>query len=298
MAMSYQSVSLVTPAAPSWSLQGAAYKGERWLVRFTGTYDGAHLLNTPPMGVPVRRSSPAWDLGVIVDSIRCGLEGDQATTVPAGLMGTAFYEVDYSPLTYTKVLKSISPLNRPAVIEGGGSDLTEVRNFDADGKPMVNSAKEMYSNLPEQPVMGLDVLVRWNVSTNPASLAATISNTTNNAIWNGVAKGNGLIHKIGYRKIVEVYDDTSVTYWEVAAPISFKRDGWRWKPLDVGRCLTVGGRRVPWIEKDNQQIAEPQPLNGSGLPLEDWSAPVFYPADGYARVTEANWTTAGIPNPF
>lgn len=318
MAMTYLKATRTRHPRASWTSQGRRYSDEVWQVRFTGTFDAYQAMTSPPAGVPSQGLTPLWDSDVLCEEVRAEISDDAMATTPAGSQGSVYtYIAQYGTLTDAAVQRVTPPLSRPPEIEGGGSDITEVRLRDATGAPMVNSAGEFYQGLPAQFVRAWAGTIAWNVANNPITFATTISNSTNQAIWNGVAAGNGKIGVIRHTKVVEVVNGVQETYWRVTAPIAFRRDGWALKLLDVGfstRSATsgggggtvtgslAGGLSVVWdrrliVDGFGQPVQTPQFLDGSGG-RGNPDSPVYFPADGYKTLEPANWGAWSIPSPF
>jgi len=99
-------------------------------------------------------------------------------------------------------------------IRGGGLELTEVRRVDISGDPMVNSVGDYYEQLPIFYVPGSEFTCTWNVTDNPETLAQQFSFSTNqSAIW-GQDAYSGIIRKITFENVYEVYG--AWIEWDVA----------------------------------------------------------------------------------
>jgi hypothetical protein len=228
-------------------------------------------------------------------------EDDKIGVGVSTVTGVALYTVTYAQksLTYDP-----NPLSRPPEIEWGGTDISEVPMKDINGKALVNSAGELYDGLPERPIKGAATcIITRNESSNPATVVTTYSNTTNDAAWNGVAKGNGKLGKIRGVKMHEIVNGTDVVYWRVSYPIDFNTNGWALKPIDNGWVTLDGAGKPQQHMDDNGNTATKQVfLNGSGGLLSHSAVVagsfVTFPTAGYEIITESTWSTLSLPNPF
>lgn len=298
--------------------QGVFYT-QRWQVTFSGGWDCKACKNTTFTdgtygALPKYYATHQTDALAYVNEIKCKLEDEESALD----VGVAEYVVTYAQKSLTS---DPDPLSRPAEIEWGGTDLTETPIRDKDGNPLVNSAGELYDGLPERPIHGAaDCSITFNQADNPATTVTDFSYTTNNATWNGVAKGNALFGKITARKMQEQVNGSTVVYWRITFPIRFRKDGWRVKPWDSGWLVAVD---TDGDSNDDAQRAhrddhgqvprKPTFLDGHGHALEfDHTLPfkmdpVIFPTtdnpsgwtgDGYPIEDESDWSTLSLPNPF
>jgi hypothetical protein len=279
-----------------------------WHVYFTGVYDCSAITYATFTGggltLPKHLDTHASDAAAYCSDVKVQRAGDSDVLGTTDVPGVAEYTATFAQKTLSY---DPNPLSRPPIIRGvGGLGLTEVPIKDVDGKPMVNSTGELYDGLPPRPVRGERFTITRNEGTNPATNAAAYSNTSNNAIWNGVAIGNATIGEIEFEKKQEVISGSVVTYWEVTYPISCRRDGWKLKPIDSGwKYLNTSGVPVDFVDSTNNKPSMPVLLNGSGGLLNgtgyyqtSGATPVIYPTAGYKVVEEADWSTLALPNPF
>lgn len=279
---------------------GVSYKRE-YQVGFVGPFNAALILyGTIPVGtsganaLPKRWDTHPVDAGAFVDQVLVKLADNEGGDGSAGAL--ASYEVTYAQ-------KSINfdpnPLTRPPVITGGGADFTQTVDHDVDGKPILNSAGQLYEGLPERPIRAMTFTIQRNEAGNPATKAGTNSNTTNSDVWYGVAIGNGLMGKITFAKKIEIVNGSPVTYWEVTYPITVRRDGWRVKLIDNGYAYLDGTNRATILDKGGNTPRVPALLDGAGgvLPPGNTTGVVF-PSDGYKIDDETSWGTLSLPNPF
>jgi hypothetical protein len=220
------------------------------------------------------------------------------------------YVSTFTPITPERL--DLSPLSRPALFEFGGSDLTEVRRYDAStpAKPIKNSAGDFFEGLPEFYVPGFEVSLIYNSSANPGSLISTYSFSTNSGSWNGQAAYSGAIGKINATLTFETYQGIQIPYWRVNVPIRFRTDGngWTFQTYDYGYRYVNSGILTSYVDAVTG-VYGPVFLNGSGGLLGgDGSArtatPVIYPPGtggapaGYQTLKPIDWSGASFPNPF
>jgi hypothetical protein len=300
---------------------------QKWLVYFTGTYNATDILygtnvTTIPNGtasitltLPKKNSTHPNDANAYVADIQVKLaDGEGAVGDPAG-SGVASYTVKYAQ---KRIDFDPDPLNRPPIISGGGSDMSETPIKDINGLPLVNSAGDLYNGLPERPLRNAsEISITRNEGTNPASAAETYSNTTNNAAWYGNGIGTCLFAKISWNKKFEIVNGINQIFWEVNYPIRIKEDGWRLKPFDNGwnRIDSVTGSSRAITDEFNHRPTMAALLDGSGEPLNgdgrlhgtSGASAVIYPTngnpsghvgDGYEILDETNWATLSLPNPY
>lgn len=205
--------------------------------------------------------------------------------------GVILFKVDYIPFPVEGY--DPDPLSRPPDVRWGGSDLTETKVVDYDLNPMVNSATQLYSNLPPQYVLAGECTISFNVADNPGDDVVLYSYTSNASDWHGVPAGHGLFGKWEAQKQFE----NGVSFWRVTVPARFRGDDkkWRYYPIDSGYIDTDGNQIT---DDTGQQPSEPVLLDGSGGKLTPGSDPVIFPTDGYKQYAEVEWSGNGVPNPF
>ena len=171
-----------------------------------------------------------------VSHIDCKVEQGSLTNPNGaiGELGIALYVVTYSPLTAER--HDLPPLSRPALIEGSGIDLTEVRRVDQNGNPIINAAGDYYEGLPNFYIPGGECTITRNEASNPYSMAKTYSFSSNSDNWFGVAPGQGIFGKITFKRVIEKFAGVDVTYYTVTYPIRERTDTnvWNYCPLNYG----------------------------------------------------------------
>jgi hypothetical protein len=264
-----------------------------YYVYFSEGYSAAGLVANTETGLPKRGNTHPDDLNSYVDSIDISLLDDSDPAGTTSAPGVASYVVNYKHKTIEAVYTT--PLSRPAQIRWGGADIKTVKFQDASAQPFKNSAGDTLTDLPEQFVQGGEVSITRNEAGNPGNIVASYSNTVNSDGFYGVAAGNALMGKIEANKTIENVLGTSITFWTVTYPITFKQDGWRLKVYDTGYRVKDSSKLKVWVDENGQQPQCPIFLDGSG----NYSAtPVIYPTAGYKVYAEVAFGGLVLPNPF
>jgi hypothetical protein len=278
-------------------------------LKFTGAFSTVYLIqNATSIGLP--------DYGDYLTgtSSEMFVSDTSATIVPGALYvgTTAQNAVCMYNATFTNIdaeRKDLSPIYRPAVVNGGGIELTEVRRVDKTGAAMVNSAGDYHEGLPESYIPGSELTVSWNVATNPATLAQTYSFSTNSSsIW-GQSAFSGVIGKITYQNVYEIYQGILIEFWRISVPLRFRNDGlsWNFQPLDYGYRYKSGSAIKNYVDPTTG-VFGPIFLDGSGGLLNGNGSsvggadPVIFPdgtPPGYETLTATDWSGLSCPiNPF
>ena len=266
-------------------------------VFFSGGYSCAELNRTAHASLPKIGDEHPEDDEAKVQSVKPSLHSEDGGVDE----GVALYSVSYGPKPRNELdAPTPHPLDRPAEISGGGSDITETADKDVSGEAIKNSAGDFYDPLPERYVPAAEITISRNEETNPLTRATVYSHTVNSGTWYGVAAGNALLGKISWDKQSEEYQGQTITYWKVTYPISLKvdEDGWRLKLIDNGYRKLVSGEPRTATDDVGNTSAVPVLLDGSGGELSVGGTPVVYPTDGYQIYVEQNWNALALPNPF
>ena len=213
--------------------------------------------------------------------------------------GVASYQIVYQHSTYESF--SVMPWNRPADIEWeAGTDVSEVCYADIDDNPIVNSAGDFYDPLPTRPVRGGKVRISYALQSNPGNALLSLAKTCNASAFFGAGARTGYLASIGSRRVVEVINGESITYYQVTAEIQFSVNKWNYVPIDNGcRILNDDGDLVAYRDKSGEVVTSPVLLDGEGGYNDDPTNPVTYPdGDGYKIIEEADWSALNLPNPF
>jgi len=284
------------------------------------TNEKSHVTNAGPTIVATFKVSFCGSFSTSYIYQHAGAMGlvDYGTNIEAEITANSLFVATTSApgsFSYTTTFSTInaerldlSPLSRPAVIKGGGIDLTEVRRVDVNGDAIVNSVGDFYEDLPCFYVPGGESTISWNVADNPADLAQEFSFTTNSgSIW-GQDAYSGIIRKITYENVYEVYQGALIEFWRVTVPLTFRNDGlgWGFQPLDYGYRYD-NGSTVQNYKDPITQVFGPVFLDGSGGLLNgngttNGSDPVIYPDGdpaGYETLVSVDWSGLGVPvSPF
>jgi hypothetical protein len=180
--------------------------------QYTGTFDPIFVTaNASSFNFPWYGDYAVGATGLVYCShTACNWFGGNGTTTSPGVFK---YTATFSPITPDRM--DLSPLDRPAIVTGGGIELTEVRRQDVNGDAIVNSVGDYYENLPEFYIPGCELQVAWNVASNPMSTAQQYSFSTNeSAIW-GQDEYSGVIGKITCEETFETFENVLIQYWRI-----------------------------------------------------------------------------------
>jgi hypothetical protein len=283
-------------------------------VQFTGTFSTVYIYqNAEAMGLIdigeylIGTSSDMYvsetSAGIVPGSLYVG-----TTTQP----GVFMYSTTFSTIDRDRM--DLSPIFRPAKVNGGGIELTEVSRVDSAGNAKVNSVGDYYEGIPESYIPGSEFTISWNVATNPATLAQTFSFSANqSSIW-GQSSYAGIIRKITYENVYEVFQGVLIQYFRITVPIAFRNDGipfCQFQPFDVGYRYKSGSTVKNYVDPTTGVYGEVfldgsgGLLNGNGTAPASGSPPVIYPAAsgstpaGYQTITAQNWSGLSFPvSPF
>jgi hypothetical protein len=280
------------------------------IANFYGTWDAVYLAaNASALGFPWYGDYAVGASGLIYCS-HTSVKYVGGLYTSSSEPGTFNYTSTFSPITPDRL--DLSPLDRPAIVTGGGIELTEVRRQDVNAHAMVNSVGDYYEGLPEFYIPGSELQVAWNVSSNPMTTAQTYSFSTNSAaIW-GQSTYSGVIGKISFEQTFETYQGSLIQFYRLTVPFKFRNDGlsWNFQPFDYGYRYLVSGTPQNYIDPVSG-VYGPIFLDGSGHLLNGTGAtttgtgPVIFPAAsgstpaGYQTLTGLNWSGLSCPiNPF
>jgi hypothetical protein len=137
--------------------------------------------------------------------------------------------------------------------------------------------------------------------------------STNSDNFFGASPGQGMMGKISFKKVIEKFAGTDVTYFAVSYPIRTRTDanGWNFCPINYGYRgkVKAGGpaissKYLPGLDGTGGPVflaADGTLLNpdGSALP----TPPIIFPAAsgstpaGYVTLEQRPWAALGLPNP-
>jgi hypothetical protein len=281
-------------------------------VQFTGTYSTTYIYqNATALGLPDYGDYLASTSSeMFVSNTSADITPNSLYVGTTAQPGVFTYDATFSTIDAQRL--DLSPIYRPAVVTGGGIELTEVRRVDQQGNAIVNSAGDYYEGLPEFYVPGSEITISWNVASNPAANAQIYSFSTNeSAIW-GQDAYSGVMGKITYSSEYEVYQGILIEYYRITVPIRFRNDGlsWNFQPFDYGYRYEKSGTLQNYVDPKTG-ICQPVFLDGdAGLLNGNGSTvggddPVIFPASsgdtpaGYETLVPQSWSGLSIPlNPF
>jgi len=271
-----------------------------YLVNFYGPWDSVGLVdNAASISLPIYgdylETGYLGSSSSFVSNISADLDSGSKISPSSTQSGLAIYAIKITPVTAERL--DLAPTSRPAIISGSGIELTEVRNVDINGNLIANSAGDVYSDLPSFYVPGGEISIEINLASNPATTCKTYSFSVNNGTWNGVAAGQGVMGKITFREVIEIWAGSQITYYKTNFPMRFRSDGnsWQFLPIDYGWNYVKSGAHVPNVVNG---VASPALLDGSGGLLAYGGTPVVYPTDGYETLVPQDWSSLSLPNPF
>lgn len=188
---------------------------------------------------------------------------------PKVIPGTAFlleakFDNETSPIE--------DPLSRPPVISYGFGKYTKVWEEDADGKAIMNSAKQIFDPpLEEDDDRPIVTFVR-NEAEFPFLLAVEYERAVNSDGWWGLDPGQAKIQSI----TGQPQKENDVEFYQVTYELELKRDGWDRKALDRGWAYRDANGKLQVI-KDDDLYPSPTAVNldGKGGLLEDGDEAVF-----------------------
>lgn len=258
-----------------------------------GLYSSSAILRSTDERLPKPGQAHDTDTLAFVDSRSVKLK-EQSDPGAGIAVLTVNYRYPENGLTW-----SLNPWDRPAVIRGEAGDLTEVRLYDRDGQPIINSAGDYYDDIPAQVIPSASIVVERFERHNPVARAVEFSYTTNASAWYGVAAGNGLLGKITFSEVREIVSGVAMLFYAVQYPITFRNDGWMLKLIDSGYVLKDGsGNRRSKTDDLGTPTPTPVLLDGAGDELGEGLEPVFFPPEGYRIKDATNWSTLALPDVF
>lgn len=191
----------------------------------------------------------------------------------------------------------VNPIDWPLRVTFGGERTERVVDFDVTtGDPIRNSAGDRFGDPVTVDDHFTTLLITRNelVSTFDIELASEMSDTINNAEWNGIPAGHAKMGIISTSE--EQYDSNAqVWYYKVTYPVSVSRTFWRKTLLDQGyNELDDPNAPEPKarpIMNDGQPISDPVALDGNGQRLPVNGTPVALEFDVF---DEADWSVLNI----
>jgi len=173
----------------------------------------------------------------------------------------------------------------------GWETLGDVPDYDSsdEGKPAVNSAKEAVDGITEE--VSMVKLVYTNTLATSPDFPALLSyaNTCNSGTYLGCPEYTLKVN--GYSAD---YDQKN-SIWSVSVEFLFNPKGWQIKYYDVGFNEDVSGERRAILDKANNPVSKPVPLDGSGQALPIGTDPIERTLFPY-KVADLNdmFTNCGI----
>jgi len=202
--------------------------------------------------------------------------------------------VNYGP--YNTAEFGSSPTSYKIRVRFGGERTERVVDFDRYGNPLMNTAGDRFGDpvTVDDHIRTMIITRNEPVSTFDPELASELSDTLNDATWNGFPAG---YCKMGIIETSEEQWDSfsQLWYYTVTYPVAISRGKpWRKDLLDQGfNELDAYGDSKPIMYK-GQPVSDARPLDGSGHVLDGtdgYSSPVVLPFDVY---DVASWSALAI----
>jgi hypothetical protein len=141
---------------------------------------------------------------------------------------------------------------------------------DIDGNPIVNSARQGFSNPPNFDVMTLSLVVTQNERGYDINKAFYFHNAVNNDFWRVPGTNQqvnpGQARCLGIRPSGEF--NLAQTFVPIQYEFEFQADGFDLRIEDKGTKASGNGTKVQMIDSNGQPIEEETLLNGYGHPLD------------------------------
>lgn len=201
---------------------------------------------------------------------------------------------EYGP--YDANEKPANPLERPIELSWDGAQFERIADIDADGKPIVNSAGDLF----DPPVTIDDSRPILSITRNERYFDPDLADMFRDAVnldeWFGFPPETVKVAKL----VARLTKDQDIGYFYVVSyEFAINRDGWVRKILDQGfRELNGDGTATKAIvDKKGQPLSAASLLNGEGKKLAVGSEPVSLEFKTYKRVSFAllNLTREMIP---
>jgi len=176
----------------------------------------------------------------------------------------------------------------------GGDRVEKVIDFDRDGNPIRNSARDRFGDpiVIDSSITTMLITRNELVSTFDMMLASTFSDTINDDVWNGIPAKQAKMGVITTSE--EKFDSTTQRwYYTVTYPVQVGRKPWKKELLDQGYNALQAPGAFDWEQvmpihgKDGQPIGDPRLLDGTGHKLSNTGDPVSLPFEVY---DEEDWS--------
>jgi len=160
-----------------------------------------------------------------------------------------------------------NPLFEPAAIDWDGENFEEVLIVDRNGYAVLNSAGDPFENSMRERTRRVISVVK-NVASVPSwILDAEDAVNSSTFIIDGFAVSAGLA-KLNAPKLGRWQTRNGTSFRELTMQIKLNKDGWNYKPLDVGYRYKNGlDERIRIVNDDGTDITTPVCLDGTGLVL-------------------------------
>lgn len=152
-----------------------------------------------------------------------------------------------------------NPLDRPPVYSWDNTTYQKVAFKDKDGNPVVNSAGERFSPLPEMDDCRPVLRVERNEASFNEARAIDYQDAVNTDMFRGFDPGQAKVAKITGSTAFE----NSVHYWKVTYEIHFRREGWTLEVLDEGTYYLEGDEKQVFLDARGQ-VMQTGLLDGNG----------------------------------
>lgn len=162
-----------------------------------------------------------------------------------------------------------SPLEEPPEVEGDFVVTREMVDFDADGKPLLNTAGDVLQR--EMDFYNPSIVVSRNSMSRPGW---DYGGVVNSDACFGAAAGQ-ILYVFQWRKIRQA----SFTYYKVRDTLLFRQDGWKARVLNQGLRVAVNVFTPPkhLVARDSagRPVSQPVLLDDKGEQLPAGQPPVW-----------------------
>lgn len=256
----------------SESTDGVLEISDTWQIQTDSKYDDP-LLIAYADGVPRLRSQyvsaggialPAWCKSRQLRPVSADTQGDV-------YLLDAKFDSETSPIE--------DPLRRPPDISYSFAKYGVVVEEDTEGKPVVNSAKQVFDPPVEIDDSRPTVVIERNERTFSFAMAVDYQDAVNSDTWWGLEAGIAKMMQITGQPSVE----NGISFYRVRYEIELRREGWKKRILDRGFYERIDGKLK--VIKDDDQTSSPEPdlLDGKGRVLKKDADPVFLEFDVYKK---------------
>ncbi len=190
-------------------------------------------------------------------------------------------------LTYGKIKQESDPdpRNQPAVLSVSYENHQRPIDYDATGKPIVNTCGDAFSDYTMVDEARPVLTFKKNMSDFPWTVANTYSNKVNRDTIYGCEPGTLKFERVSGNQQYATVNGEEITYYDVTYEISYDPEGWNNKPvLNIGYRELVDGVKKN-IQIDGKDITTPVLLDEDGKRAEEGTPPHLLTFKKYRDIT-------------